>query len=336
VPTITFENRRLVLREQESVLDGLLRHGVPIRSSCRNGVCQSCMMRAVDQTPPAAAQKGLRGSLKARNHFLACQCRPTADMEVALPGHDDLPWVAVKVIGKQKLSERVIQLTLQCPESFAFQAGQFINVLHDDSVRSYSIANAPNAQHTLEMHIYRIDNGRISNWVHDELAIGDTLNIQGPFGDCVYNSGDPQEPLLLVGTGCVLAALRGVIHTALQHGHTAPIHLYHGSRSLDGVYLTNEMQALQARYPQFSYTPCLSGGEVPGGFTAGRAADAALAQHPKLRDWRIYLCGNTNMVKTTKRKAFLAGAALDHIHADPFEFSHKAAPAAQAKANPVL
>ena len=42
------------------------------------------------------------------------------------------------------------------------------------------------------------------------------------------------------------------------------------------------------------------------------------------------------MVKSTKRKAYLAGAALNEIHADPFEFSHKSnADKTQAKM-PVL
>jgi len=323
VPQITFENKRYTLAEKESVLDGLLRHGVALRSSCRSGVCQSCIMRAVDQAPPAEAQKGLKPSLKARNHFLACQCQPTTDMEIALPGEEDLPWFTAEVIGKEKLSDRVVQLTLRCSVDFSFEAGQFINMLHDDIVRSYSIANAPSAHDNLELHVYRIDGGRMSNWIHEQLAVGESLKIQGPFGDCIYNPGTPEQPLLMIGTGCGLAALLGVVHSALQQGHTAPIHLYHGSRSVDGVYLTEEMRELAKHYPQFKYTACLSRGDAPSGYTPGRAADIALAQHPQMKGWRVYLCGNTEMVKTAKRKVYLAGAALSNIHSDPFEFNHR-------------
>lgn len=333
MPSITFEGQRYVLREQESVLEGLLRHDVSVLSSCRSGVCQSCIMRAVDQSPPAESQKGLKESLRSRGHFLACLCRPESDMEITLPGNADLPWVSAKVIGKERLSERVMQLTLRCPDTFSFQAGQFINIIHDDKVRSYSVANVPNGMRTLELHVYRVDNGRISNWIHNDLAVGDAMSIQGPFGDCVYNPAAPDQPLLLIGTGCGLAALRSVIHNALQQGHTAPIHLFHGSRALDGVYLTNEMRALTERYPHFNYTVCLSSNAPPSGFTPGRAADVALAQYPQLNGWRVYLCGNTDMVKTAKRKAFLAGAALKDIHSDPFEFSHAMSPAPPSAAS---
>lgn len=286
------------------------------------------MMYAADQTPPAAAQKGLRESLKARNYFLACQCRPDADMKVALPGGEDLPRVRTVVAAKNRLSARVMQVMLQYPKGFAFQAGQFINLIRDDHVRSYSIANSPNPARTLELHVYEIDNGRMSGWIHHEVAVGDALNIEGPFGDCVYQIGYPQQPLLLIGTGCGLAPLRGIIHTALQQGHRAPIHLFHGSRGRDGLYLESEMGALAERHPHFSYTACLSGDTVPGGYAPGRAADIALARHPLLKTWRVYLCGNAGMVKAAKKKAYLAGAALSDIHADPFEFSQATAQAA--------
>lgn len=319
--TITFQDQRYVLQEGETVLEGLLRHGVHLPCSCRSGVCQSCMMRSVDTAPPAAAQQGLRGSLQARNHFLACQWRPEGDAKVALPGNEDLPAVAVRVVAKRALSPTVVQLRLRHPEGFTFQAGQFINLFHEDAIRSYSIANPPNPERIVELHVYRIDGGRVSNWIHDVLAVGEDVAIRGPFGDCVYHPEDPEQPLLLIGTGCGLAPLRGVIYRALQQGHAGPICLYHGSRRREGVYLQDEMRALKERHePQFDYTACLSGEAAGEGFTAGRAADLALAKHPSLKGWRVYLCGNTDMVKATKRKAFLAGAALSAIHADPFEF----------------
>lgn len=320
--TITFNGKCYALRDEESVLDGLSRHGVHVPSSCHSGVCQSCLMRSVDGAPPAASQKGLRESLKERDHFLACQCRPATDMEIALPGDDDLPRVAARVIAKHALSPRVMLLRLRCPEGFSFREGQFINLFHGDAIRSYSIANPPNPERILELHVYRVDNGRVSNWIHAKLTVGDAVTLQGPFGGCVYHPEHPDQPLLLIGTGCGLAPLRGVLYRALQQRHTAPIHLFHGSRTRDGVYLEEEMCALKDRYPQFHYTPCLSGEAVDTDYVPGRAADIALARHAELKGWRVYLCGNTAMVKSTKRKAYLAGASLADMHADPFEFSH--------------
>jgi len=320
--TITFENRQYPLRDQESVLDGLTRYGLTIPSSCRSGICQACLMRAVDTTPPAEAQKGLKAALCEHNHFLACQCIPATDMEVALPNDDDIPLRSAQVVAKESLSDQVVRVHLHCEVPLTYRAGQFINLKHQGLMRSYSLASVPEMDQSLELHVQRVSNGSMSGWIHDEMAVGDSVQIQGPFGDCVYTPGNPQQPLLLIGTGCGLSPLWGVLRDALHHGHTAPIHLFHGSRNIDGLYLVDELRALAERYPNFSYTPSLSGETVPHGFSAGRVNVLALESYPQLKGWRVYLCGNTNMVKTTKKKAFLAGAAFKDILADPFEFSH--------------
>ena len=39
-----------------SLLDGLAAHGVHIRSSCRSGTCQSCLVRALAGEVPGAAE----------------------------------------------------------------------------------------------------------------------------------------------------------------------------------------------------------------------------------------------------------------------------------------
>lgn len=324
--SITFANQRYSLREQESVLDCLTRHGLPIPSSCRSGICQTCLMRAVDTAPPAAAQKGLKQSLRERNHFLACQCKPVADMEVALPSDADMPLHDAEVVAKDALSAQIMRVRLRCSDTLSYRAGQFINIKHYDLMRSYSLASVPDMDDFLELHVQRVVNGSMSGWIHDDMAVGDKVRIQGPFGDCAYTPGNPQQPLLLIGTGSGLAPLWGVVHDALHHGHQAAIHLFHGSRDIAGLYLVDELRALAESHANISYTPCISGESVPPGFNAGRVNDVALASYPQLKGWRVYLCGNTNMVKATKKKVFLAGAGFTDILADPFEFSHSKTP----------
>ncbi len=46
---------------------------------------------------------------------------------------------------------------------------------------------------------------------------------------------------------------------------------------------------------------------------------ATLSDIKDLEGWQIYLCDNPEMVVDTKKLAFLAGANLTDIHADPFE-----------------
>lgn len=54
--TILYKKNYFEIDPEQSVLDCLTSMGVPVPSSCRNGVCQTCLMRAVCGTPPEAAQ----------------------------------------------------------------------------------------------------------------------------------------------------------------------------------------------------------------------------------------------------------------------------------------
>jgi NAD(P)H-flavin reductase len=94
--------------------------------------------------------------------------------------------------------------------------------------------------------------------------------------------------------------------------------LYHGSREIDGLYWIAEMQQLAYQYPNFHYTACVSGESVPEGIVQGRANDLAFTAIKNLKDWRVFLCGHPEMVKQSKRQAYLNGAGLQDIHADAF------------------
>jgi NAD(P)H-flavin reductase len=124
--------------------------------------------------------------------------------------------------------------------------------------------------------------------------------------------------MLLIGNGTGLAPLIGIARDALNDGHSGAIHLYHGTRRSEGLYLDDALRELDADFENFHYTPCTSREESPG-TRRGRAEEVALTDHPDLSGWRVYLCGYPPMVHDMQRRAFLAGASLADIYIDPFE-----------------
>lgn len=322
MPIIEYEGRRFDLGPSRSVLECLLEAGIPIPNACRAGACQTCMMRAVSGQPPADAQRGLKPGLKLRNYFLSCLCKPEEDLSVALP--DDAQTSIRAIVRKlELLSEEIMLVELDCgDEAPEYRAGQFVNLVHDHvHIRSYSLASAPSVDRYLQLHVRRLPQGRVSNWIHDELQIGHTVELRGPAGDCFYLPGEPDRPILFVGTGSGLGPLYGIARDALRQGHAGPLRLYHGSRDMRGLYLVNELRELARKCPNFAYTPCLSGGHPAEGYAAGRAHEVAFRDIPNLKGWRVYLCGHPEMVKVAQKKAFLAGASLQDIHADAFNLS---------------
>lgn len=316
--TIRYRDDRCELAPGQSVLDALLERGYDIPHSCRNGTCQTCLMRATEGNPPEESQKDLSPTLRLRSHFLACVCRPDEDLTVSVPAEGESTLTAV-VRRLEPLNADILRVELAVDEPFDYRAGQFLNLFMDEMLgRSYSLASVAELDEYLELHVRRLPDGRVSGWIHDELRVGQTLAVRGPGGNCFYVPGQPEQPLLLIGTGSGLAPLYGILRDALRHGHTGPIRLFHGSRSADGLYLTGELRELARTHAQFDYVPCVSGPEVPSQHATGRVHDVALTDTPDLKGWRVYLCGHPDMVQQAQMRAYIAGASLTDIHADAF------------------
>lgn len=307
--------------DSETVLDTLLRNEVVVPYSCRSGHCQSCLLQASKGDVDERAQKGLKDTFREQNYFLACQCVPVEDLHLVSPVDAELYEHAV-VREKTMLAETICRLVIEPAMPLYYHAGQFINLRkYNGLVRSYSLASLPQTDSCLELHIKRFNNGRMSQWLIDELDIGQSLEIQGPYGTCYYSSNDAQQNLLLIGTGTGLAPLIGIVKDALHSKHQGKIILYHGSRNISGLYYQDVLAAIEQRFPQFQYHSCLSGESVPQGVLSGRAHDIAMRQHNNLQAWNVYLCGDPAMVAAAKKMAYLAGARLSNIYADPFELT---------------
>lgn len=318
---LTIDQKTIPVGPAASVLDACLEGGVAVPHSCRSGACQCCLMQAVEGTPPPESQVGLKPSFKAQGYFLACQCKPAEPLTIRLPDMAATK-VAATVVGLDRLGAGIVALRLKPATPFAYRAGQYATLWRDAMLgRSYSLASLPGIDPYLEMHVKKMPGGRMSGWVHDGLAVGDRLSLQGPAGDCFYLPASADQPILMVGTGCGLAPLYGILRDALRSGHQGPIHLCHGGVTAAGLYLVDELRALAEAHPGFRYHPCVlrdDGPALPPGTVVGAVDKLALGLAGRLKGWKVYLCGAADFVQPLRRKVFLAGAAIADIHADAF------------------
>lgn len=313
------------LRE-ETVLEKLLAEGVPVPNSCRSGVCQSCLLRATEGTPPPNAQQGLKDSWRARGYFLSCVAKPTEDLTVTMEDSDSL-LVPVVLIEKKWLSSTVLRLRYTSEVPFPYQPGQYVNLLGGGLTRSYSLASVPSLDPFLELHVRILSDGRMSAWLR-ETEVGSTAQLRGPAGECFYVPGRPSQPLLICGVGTGLAPLFGVVREALRQNHSGPIALLHGARFPSGLYLRDELTALATQHPNLTYLPVVLGDDPPGTVAYPTAGTTGCVVSPldevirtrfaKLGGHRVFLCGDAGLVNTLRKQVFLQGCSRREILADPF------------------
>lgn len=318
---IELENRRYPLNAGESILDGLLRAGISMPHGCRGGACQSCLMVAEAGVIPPQAQVGLKAAQKQLNYFLSCQCVPQGNLRVRTAA--DMQTVCpARVRGVDRVAGEVLRIRLE--PVWSYRPGQYLNIWHsvpDGSplIRSYSIASVPGLEDFVELHVKVLSDGRFSRWAQDRLKIGDTLQVQGPIGQCIYDGGTRGQPLLMIGIGTGLAPLYGIARDALRQGHSGPIHMLLGGRTPQSFYLQPELAALARDFGNF-HVEYLSQCGVD---EQHRVREMDLYQYvkaafPSTKGFRIYLCGAASFVRKMKKQCFLAGAAMQDIYADAF------------------
>lgn len=321
---LRFKNRSLQLHAYETVLDCLLRNGEPIPYACKAGMCQACLIRAVDCTATEESRKWVKPDLQATGYTLACQWVPDGDVTAALPGIEEFS-LAVRITELQPLNARVLRVLLQ-PEDparmFSYRPGQYLTLINPAGLpRSYSIANDYARDGFIELHIASTEHGEFSGWLFRDAQAGMQLHMRGPAGDCYYDAADgDRHPLLLAGTGTGLAPLYGIARDALQQGHRGPVHLYHGGRTPAQLYYRGELAQLAREHQNFRYFPCASEPGDDRDILQGRleplverSIDTALAAQT-----RAYVCGAPDFVYAMRKRLFLKGLRAPHIHCDPF------------------
>lgn len=319
MPRVLCDGHELALAPGDNLLDALLAAGLRVASSCKVGACQACLVRATRGAPPARAQHGLKDAQRHQRYFLACQAQVTEDLEVSLSQARDLD-VPARVVAVEALTTDVVRVSLQPEKPLEYRAGQYLTLTRSDGLaRAYSIASQPQAEGgRLELHVRVLPHGRMSSWLAGGGAVGAGVSLRGPIGDCFYVPGNPQQSLLLAGTGTGLAPLWGIVHDALASGHSGPIELWHGARTEDGLYLVSELEALAAAHCQLSYRRSVLQGAASSGTQRGSLDEVVLASSSSFDGRRVFLCGNASFVQQLKRKVFLKGAAIREIHADAF------------------
>jgi CDP-4-dehydro-6-deoxyglucose reductase, E3 len=313
MPTVTYAGASYPAAPGEAVLDTLLRQGLPIANSCRAGACQSCLLRAVNGPVPAIAQRGLKATLVEQGYFLSCVCVPASDLRIEPAGGLE---IEASIASLERLTSTVLRARLRLPAPLVYRAGQYVTLRRRDGLsRSYSLASLPD-EDTLELHVRLAPHGRMSGWLFNEAQAGHMVTVRGPAGDCFYTNGSLEQPLLMIGTGTGLAPLAGICRDALRQGHVGPIHLYHGARSAEGLYLQAELHALGQAYANFHYDTVVPDAE--GVSTADAIAKLLAERHSVLKGWRGFICGNPPAVSMLKKKMFMAGMPAREIFADAF------------------
>ena len=174
--------------------------------------------------------------------------------------------------------------------------------------RSYSVASAPDGSAEIELTVERLEDGEVSTFLHDEVAVGDELEVRGPIGGWFVWDGD--TPALLVGGGSGIVPLMAMLRLARARGQSQLVRLVVSVRAPGDLYYASELDGPQTA---IVYTRV-----APPGFAraAGRITRADFDAPPP--DATAYVCGSAGFCDTVTDLLAEIGVATDRIRVERF------------------
>lgn len=322
--TVTIANgKTFTATEGESLLDAALRQHITLDYSCRTGRCRTCLSRVNTGTTIALREEtGISAAEQADGYVLTCVRGACSDILLDIEDLDDVTLpdpktVPCRIQSLDKLSHDVVRVMLRTPPTtpLAFLPGQYIDVIGAGGLRrSYSMANAPQDDHLVELHIREMPDGQMSQYWFRDAKPNDLLRLRGPLGT-FFLRGQAGKDLVLLATGTGIAPVKAILEgmaALAEEARPRSVTVYWGGRHREDLYWQPPEQS------GVRFVPVLSRADEAWTGARGHVQDVMLREHPYLADTLVYACGSDAMIHGAQAKLHAAGLPERQFHSDAF------------------
>jgi len=246
---------------------------------------------------------------------------------------------ALTCTGVTVVTDDVRSFTFGVPAPLHFLPGQYLTVglvVDGKSVeRCYTISSPPSRSAELTITVKRAPGGPVSNWLHDNLRVGDAIRASGPLGRFSY-AHHPAEKYLFLTAGSGITPAMSMVRTLCVDGHGADVVLVHCARTPDDIIFRDELEALDSRLDVSVAVLCEADSPTePWHGRRGRLdAEALFDAAPDLPEREIFTCGPPPFMETVRSLLERAGADAGRCHEESFTIGAGSAPAVEGAVAP--
>ena len=225
------------------------------------------------------------------------------------------------VAAKVEESDVITSFYLQPSDEVAridFEPGQYICVVLeiDGQVvrRNYSLSDAPGKQ-TLRISVKREPGGLVSNYLHDQVTVGQRLNLTAPSGEFTLNNNE--RPLFLVTGGVGITPAISMLNSCVHTGRK--IHFIHAANNASQHAFKEHLEELESLHTNLDVTVIYSDADCTDdcdhhGFIS---QDILEQQLPSDRNVEFYFLGPLPFMQSVNSIAHQLAIPQEQIH---FEF----------------
>ena len=320
--------------EKQTILRAAAEQGIMLMHGCKEGQCAACKSFVLDGEDielDRYSTFALPDYEKEEGFTLLCRAHPYEYLTIELLQYDEemirnglpIQEAEAEVVSNEPVTHDMRHLVLRLTESaeLKFFPGQYvdISVPGTDETRSFSMANTTSRDDgRLEFVIKVYPDGLFSHFLDTQLAVGDRLDISGPYG--VFTLREGENDLVFVGGGAGMAPILSLLRSMAERGIGRKATYYYGARSRRDLCFEEELRGLEGSLANFRFVPALSepadGDEWTG--ETGLITDVLKRHETDLKNAHAYVCGPPPMVEAALPLLEILGAPEKRIYYDKF------------------
>ncbi|UII32394.1 ferredoxin--NADP reductase [Fulvivirga ulvae] len=147
-----------------------------------------------------------------------------------------------------------ITIVFESPESkINYKSGQFLTLIvpmeGKDVRRAYSLCSSPFVDGDPAVTVKRVEGGLMSNWLPDNLKVGDTMKIMEPMGvfTTEYKTDNKRHIVMFAG-GSGITPMMSITKSMLTQEPDSIISLIYCNRDIDSIIFKDKLEQLQTDY----------------------------------------------------------------------------------------
>lgn len=314
--TVEIKPSGLIFQSDGNILEDALAQSINLEHSCKNGECGICEATVINGEVLDQNENIVRtGSI------LTCCSKANSNIILAAQYYKELSDIKTitspcKVSSFNWATDDILCVTFRLPPKtkLTYLSGQYVDLSFHGLKRSYSIANSVNENGEIELHIRKVEGGKMSSLLANDLKLNQLMRIEGPKGTFFVRKG--HKPIIFIATGTGIAPVNAMVEKLVKNNTSRDMYIYWGMRYQRELYC-DKINTLSAKYPNLHFIPVLSRDNEWTG-SKGYVQDIVLSDFPSLLNYDVYACGSINMISDAKEKFTERGLDLKAFYSDAF------------------
>jgi len=213
---------------------------------------------------------------------------------------------------------------------FQFFPGQhttlFLNIDGADIMRTYTIASSPTRPNTITITNKRMQDGVVTNWMHDSLKVGECIEALDIGGSFSVALDKPKPKILLLSGGSGITPMLSMVRYFFDLSIDLDLVFIHNAQSENDLIAKEELDYYESIQGNFKrHYVCDVPSETWDGSSGYLSHEMLIDLAPDFADREIYCCGPEPYMQNVKKILNSCDYDMSLYHQESFDIESSTA-----------